>query len=112
MDTSDITGFINTLGTSAANSGLDPWQLLAGFYDTIEVRTTAAPPVKISIRDLGGAPSPISQYLKPTIIFTGNSGRYAIAPYGEASAVAGWATSLGTLAAIAGVGFLLGRMTR
>lgn len=105
----------NTSGGSNASggSGVSPFTLLAGIYDTIEVRSNAAPPVKISVNDLGnsGPPSPASQLLQPTIIFSGGAGNYTLAPYGAASPDTGWLTSVGGIGLLIGAGFLLGRLT-
>lgn len=97
---------------STSNTGVNPYGVLAGLYDTIEVRSNAAPPIKISVADLGGGPSPVSQALQPTIIFTGAAGRYAIAPYGEAGEYTGWFSSVGGAFALVGLGFLLGKLRR
>lgn len=95
-----------------SQSGPDPMQLIAAAYDTVEIRSNAAPPMVLKVRELGGAPSPYTKYLQPTIIFSGAAGRYVWAPYGEASATTGALTSAGTLLAIAGAGFLLGRFSK
>jgi hypothetical protein len=106
---------ISTLSTAAqgySQSGPDPLALLSAIYDTVEVRSNAAPPMVLKIRELGGAPSPYTRYLQPTIVFSGPAGRYVWAPYGEASKSAGSLATGGMLLAIAGVGFLVGRLTK
>ena len=111
---STILDYLNT-GAQAAQGavqGMDPLALISGFYDTVEIRTNAAPPVQLKLRELGGEPSPYTQYLQPTLIFSGPAGRYVYAPYGEAGESTGTLTSVGTLLALAGVGFVLGRLTK
>lgn len=103
-----------TTNSGSGNTGVNPFSVLGSLYDTIEVRSNAAPPVSINVNDLGagGPPNPASQALQPTIIFTGNAGRYALAPYGEASPTTGWLASVGGFFALLGAGFLLGRLTK
>lgn len=100
---------LNSGNAATGNTGINPYSLLAGAYDTIEVRSNAAPPVKIAVADLGGGPSAVSQALQPTIIFSGPAGQYTLAPYGAAGEYTGWLTSVGSALALAGVGFLAGR---
>lgn len=116
---STLTDYLSTVGSALTTSGggqgqsgVDPFGVLANIYDTVEIRSNAAPPMTLNIKDLGGAPSPASQYLQPTLIFSGPAGRYVYAPYGEAGQYTGTLTSLGSLAAIAVVGFLVGRATK
>jgi len=80
-------------------------------YDTVEIRTEATPPLSVNLRDAtaSGPPSPISQWLKPTIILTGKAGRQVIAPYGPSEGSFGGPFLL--LFSIIGVGFVLGRLT-
>jgi len=108
------TAFTPSTSGGGGNTGVNPFTLLGSLYDTIEVRSNAAPPVSINVNDLGGGgpPSPASQALQPTIIFSGNAGRYALAPYGEASPSTGWLTSVGSVVALFGAGFLLGKFLK
>lgn len=100
-------------GIAAASTG----NIVAGLsavYDTIEIRTSVTPPAVIDLHaaaaSAGEPPSPITQFLKPTIILTGRSGRDVIAPYGEAEG--GWGGPIFGLAVILGFGFLLGRASK
>ena len=88
--------------------------LASATYNTIEVRSNAAPPVVISMADLqgGGPPNPYAQALQPTIILSGPAGSQTIAPYGVADVNTGWYTSIGSLALIVGLGFVIGRATK
>lgn len=87
---------------------------LAAVYDTIEIRTSVTPPALIDLHEAassaGQPPSAITQFLKPTIILSGRSGRDVIAPYGEAEG--GWGGAVFGLAVILGFGFLLGRASK
>lgn len=85
---------------------------LSGVYDQIEFKSAVSPPTSFNVRDLQSSspPSPLTQWLQPTLILTGPQGRYVIAPYGEAQG--GYAPLIGTVAAIFGIGFLLGRFVR
>lgn len=87
---------------------------LASIYDTIEVRTALTPPSVIDLHAVaassGEPPSPITQFLKPTIILSSSTARDVIAPYGEADG--GWGGAIFGLAVILGVGFVLGRASK
>lgn len=115
-----FTTTLNNLSTAdgtpstsgSGGNGINPYSLLAGIYDTIEVRSNAAPPVKIAVADLGGQPSPYSQALQPTIIFSGRGGTYTLAPYGVAGEYAGWLSTVGGALALVGAGWLLGRFLK
>lgn len=100
-------------GIAAASTG----NIAAGLsavYDTIEIRTSVTPPAIIDLHAVaasqGEPPSPITQFLKPTLILTGRTGRDVIAPYGEAEG--GWGGPIFGLAVILGVGFFLGRASK
>lgn len=114
MDASTILDFLQTTAgtaaTTSASQGFDPFSLISGYYDTVEIRTNAAPPVKLAVRDLGGQPSPYTQALQPTLIFSGSAGRYVYAPYGEAGEYTGTVASVGALAALAIGGFIVGKL--
>lgn len=109
---STFTDILGTASDAVGQSGVDPFALISRFYDTVEIRTNAAPSVTINIAELGGEPSPYTQYLQPTLVFSGPAGRYVYAPYGEAGQNTGTLTSAGSLIALAGLGFLLGRVTK
>lgn len=109
---SSITDFFSQGAEVYNQSGIDPFALISKFYDTVEIRTNAAPPLTLNIGELGGAPSPYTKYLQPTLIFSGSAGRYAWAPYGEADPNTGTFVSVGSLLALGGLGFLLGRLTK
>lgn len=82
---------------------------LASIYDTIEIRTSVTPPAVIDLYEIAhdnGPPSPITQFLKPTLILSGRAGTQVIAPYGEAAG--GWGPSIGALLTVVGIGFGLG----
>jgi hypothetical protein len=86
---------------------------LTSLYNTIEIRTSVTPPAFIDLAALAhdtGPPSPITQFLRPTLILSGAAGRQVIAPYGEAEG--GWGPSLSALAVVVGIGFGLGWYAR
>jgi hypothetical protein len=86
---------------------------LTALYNTLEIRTSVTPPAIIDLAALAqdrSPPSPITQFLKPTIILSGGAGRQVIAPYGEADG--GWGPSLTALAVVVGLGFGLGWYSR
>lgn len=99
----------------------NPAALIALGYRTIEIRTTATPPIKIDL-----LASPESQgddatmrKLQPAVILEGNLGRVEIAPYGMPLGIspevrtAAWAIGIGLGASVVGVllfgGALFGR---
>lgn len=86
---------------------------LTSLYNTVEIRTSVTPPAVIDLAALAqnsGPPSPITKFLRPTIILSGNAGRQVIAPYGEAEG--GWGPSLTALGVVVGIGFGLGWYAR
>ncbi len=86
---------------------------LATVYDRIEIRTSVTPPAVIDLYGLAhddSPPSPVTKFLKPTIILHGRAGTDVIAPYGEAAG--GWGPSLGALVVVVGAGFALGWWAR
>lgn len=86
---------------------------LAQVYDRLEIRTSVTPPAVIDLYAAAhdqSPPSPITQFLKPTIILHGRAGTEVLAPYGEAEG--GWGPSLGALAFVVGTGFALGWWAR
>lgn len=94
-----------------------PYNAAAEFFDTIEIRTKATPPITFNVRTLEDpTPNPILQQLKPAIILRGPLGTKVIAPYGEVPGEDegidnAWkllAVGIGALGAIGVVGFLAG----
>lgn len=86
---------------------------LTSLYSTLEMRTSVTPPAFIDLAALArdqSPPSPITQFLRPTIILSGPAGRQVIAPYGEADG--GWGPALSALAVVVGIGFGLGWYAR
>ncbi len=91
---------------------INPAGLLAGAYDTIEIRSNVSPPIIIDTRELlkDGGPNPLMNTIKPTIVLSGASGRNLIAPYGVADS-GGWIVPLFVAGFLLGVGVLVGRAT-
>lgn len=109
----NVVEITTTVGRGIMNNRgeLTPYNAVAQFFDTIEIRTKATPPILLKVRDLdaAGASSPLLEFLKPTIILRGPLGTKVIAPYGEVpSADEGianaWKVAGVTLAALAGIG--------
>ena len=95
-----------------ASGGKNPEQLLPAIWSNVEVRTNATPSIDAAISyDPSAPPSPLLQWLRPTVILTGPAGRTVIAPYGEAGG-SGGLVAAGVLLGIVGIGFLLGRLSK
>ncbi len=87
-------------------------KLVNSIWDRVEFRSSATPSISADIAyDPNGPPSPLLQWLKPTVILTGNAGRTVIAPYGQAGEGGGF-VAVGFFAAIVGIGFVLGRLSK
>jgi len=99
---------------TVTNSGqINPAGLLAGSYDTLEIRTAITPPIIIDTRSLlidNGKRNPLLDAVKPTIILRGNGGVNVIAPYGPAPE-GGMVVPLFIIGALIGIGVLIGRVT-
>lgn len=91
---------------------VDPGQLVASAYDTIEFRSRIFPSLAFSTASLiGGGPTGggLAELLKPSVILTGRSGKVEVAPYGTpdpATGLFGFILFAGTLISI---GYLVGR---
>lgn len=86
---------------------------ISSLYDTMEVRTALTPPAVINLKtalDPNSPPSPVAQFLQPTIVLTGPSGQQVIAPYGQAPD--GTAGTIGVVAFLMGIGFAVGYFVR
>ena len=93
----------------------NPAAALANLYDTIEVRSSVSPPVRLNVASLvdSGQPSKPSwfaQMLKPTVVLSGSGGRAVVAPYGEAGD--GTLITVLTLGGLFGLGVLVGRLSK
>lgn len=97
---------------------IDAAALVALAFDTIEIRSRAAPPLVINLK---GASDPAADALlrkvQPAVILSGRAGRFQVAPYGMPSGgidptilVAGQQLGIGAVAAflgLAAVGYML-----
>ena len=86
---------------------------LANLYDTMEFRTAVTPPAVVDLKgalDSSGGPSPVAQFLQPTIILTGPAGQQTIAPYGVAPD--GTAATIGLVMLLMGFGYVIGWTAR
>lgn len=106
------TALDNGLGTGLGNV------LSSAFiqqFKTIEIRTSLSPPVVMNVAELldtTSPPSAFSQFLQPTVILTPAAGQpTVIAPYGVATNGSS-APGFLLLAALLGVGFALGRLSK
>ena len=82
---------------------------LAAVYDTIEIRTSVTPPAVIDLYAAAhdtSPPSPVTQFLKPTLVLSGRGGTEVLAPYGVAEG--GWGPSIATLGVVIGIGAAIG----
>lgn len=100
-----------------SNDGtLDPGQLVATAYDTIEFRSRIFPSLAFSTAGLlggkGGPSGGIAELVKPTVILTGRSGRVEVAPFGSpnpSTGLIGFMLFAGTLISI---GYLVGKVSK
>lgn len=85
-------------------------KLLGSFYTSAEVRTRITPSVSLDLAEqMSGPPSPLVQWLQPTVILRGPAGERVIAPYGVAEESSGAALLIPVLA-LFGLGFIAGRL--
>lgn len=99
------------VGTAASQKNLLAG--LAAVYDRLEIRTTLTPPAVIDLYAAAhdqSPPSPVTQFLKPTIILHGHAGTEVLAPYGEAEG--SWVGPIGFFGLLLGIGFVLGRASK
>ncbi len=71
----------------AAFQQSNPAQVIASFWDTLELRTNVTPPIRLNTAELFDTTTPagpVVKFLKPTVVFTGAAGRQVLAPGGEA----------------------------
>lgn len=97
------------------DGNLDPGQLVATAYDTIEFRSTLLPLSPIRTAEfVDGKPSGLGfgALLKPAIILTGRNGKVEIAPYGTPDASTAWFGLALIVGGLFGVGYLVGRSGR
>lgn len=90
-----------------------PQTLFGVAFDTVELRTRLAPPVRFKINGPSDpATMAMLRRIQPAIIFTGNAGRYEIAPVGSPEGIdpavesAGPLIGFGIGAALLGVLFI------
>lgn len=73
---------------------IDPNVLVSQFFDTVEVHTSATPPLIFPISAGGAPPSPLMaaalNSLQPTVVLSGPAGRVVVAPYGETKGATSW----------------------
>lgn len=99
------------IGTAASQKNILAG--LARIYDRLEIRTSVTPPAVIDLYAAAydqSPPSPLTQFLKPTLILSGAAGTEVLAPYGEAEG--SWGPTIGFVGLLVGIGFLLGRVTK
>lgn len=98
--------------TIGDNGVLNPAGLLAGSYDSLELRSAITPTFRIDTKALlsDGPRNPILDAVKPTVILTGPAGTNVIAPYGPAAA-GGWVVPVFFVGLLVGIGVVIGRAT-
>lgn len=107
----DLVSVLTGVATAASQKNILAG--LASVYDRLEIRTSVTPPAVIDLYAAAhdqSPPSPITQFLKPTIILSGRGGTEVLAPYGEAEG--GWGPSVAALGIVVGLGFALGWYSR
>lgn len=115
-----LTQLLRAAGVNQAGGGnSDTWnavlqgvtQSFLAQYDTVTIATNATPPITVNLRDAlaKGPPSPIAQWLQPTVVLTGAGGQQMIAPYGASAGSHGGPILL--VLGLVGFGFILGRLT-
>ncbi len=101
-------------GTLRDDGTLNPAGLLAGVYSEVEFRSSLTPTIRMNMRSLvepatgPEGPGPFTQFLKPTVVLRGNGQETFIAPTGV-SAGGGWAPAVLSVAALIGIGVVIGR---
>lgn len=102
----DASDFLTALGSG------NILPALANIYDTMEVRTALTPPATVDLKSAvaSGPPSPIAQFLQPTIILSGPGGSQVIAPYGVAPD--GTAGTIAVAAFFMAAGYFIGWTAR
>ena len=93
------------------DGSLNPDGVLALFFDTVEVRTTATPALRFPIGPTGAPADPTTdaliRSLKPTVILSGPAGRVEVAPYGVTEPGSWWPLAIGGTAAALLAGWLV-----
>lgn len=103
---SDASSLISAIGSG------DTLGALANIYDTLTIQTAVTPSAVIDLKSAlaSGPPSPIAQFLQPTIILSGPAGDQVIAPYGVAGD--GTAGTIAIAALLMGLGYVIGWTAR
>jgi hypothetical protein len=100
--------------TIKGDGTLNPAGLLAGVFDTIEIRTSATPNIVMRTQELlneeEAPPNPVTVWLRPTIILRGKGGETIIAPLGVSKGGSILPMALAALAFV-GVGYALAKAT-
>ncbi|TAL42376.1 MAG: hypothetical protein EPN91_08330 [Salinibacterium sp.] len=114
MATNASSSLIDLIRNGASSPDEVAAKLVPSIWDTVEFRSAATPPIRAAIAyDPYGPPSPVMQWLQPTVILTGNAGRTVIRPYGgTGDGPDGTLVFAGFFAAIVGIGFVLGRISK
>lgn len=98
----------------AKGGQFDPVGLFGGVFHTVEFRSNLTPSIQVKTADfsLDAPQSPWTKLLQPTVIFYGANGEAVVAPGGESRPNVGLVVGLGLIAALVGVGFMLGRASK
>lgn len=94
-------------------------EVLGRLVDTVELRSTLTPTVRVRVaaigQEPGGKPSPLVQWLRPTLVVRSTTGEehtlapFGVAPTGNAGGVLLATVAVAVLGTAFGVGYLLGR---
>lgn len=114
MSTNSSATLFDLFKNGAASPDELAAKLVPSIWDNVEFRSAATPPIRAAVSyDPNGPPSPIMQWLQPTVILTGNAGRTVIRPYGgTGDGPNGTLVFWGFFAGIVGIGFVLGRLSK
>lgn len=114
MSTNAAGNLIDLIRNGASSADEVAAKLIPSVWDSVEFRSAATPPIRAAVSyDPNGPPNPVMQWLRPTVILTGNAGRTVIRPYGgEGDGPNGTLVFVGFFAAIVGIGFVLGRASK
>jgi len=114
MSTLSSAPLLDLLQNGASGADEVASKLLPSIWSQVEFRSAATPPLRAAVSyDPNGPPSPVMQWLQPTVILTGAAGRTVIRPYGgTGDGPNGTLVFMGFFLGIVGIGFVLGRMSK
>lgn len=114
MSTLAAAPLLDLLANGASSADEVAAKLVPSIWDHVEFRSAATPPIGADVAyNPNGPPNPVMQWLQPTVILTGPAGRTVIRPYGgTGDGPNGTLVAISFFAAIVGIGFALGRLSK